>query len=433
MLVSHGYPPFGLAGVERVTEQTALALVQAGHEVTVMTRRVTPVPRLPVIERSTRSGVEIVRIDGGGITPDGPFPGHQSRLDRIFERLLLELMPDVVVIGHLMAHSSEYVAIAHRWGIPVVLELHDFYTVCERAHLERPSGELCQGPDGGRACARHCFADQESAEGRWALRTHLFNVALTNADALVCPSQFVADYFQQQGPSSEKVRVIPNDISFAPSTATTGTVTTWTAEQPLHFASLGVATPHKGQHVVVEALRKARLSEVRYSLFGALTQPYAHQLREAAQRIDHLELRTYGVYEPASLPMLLADVDAVIIPSLVWETFSIVAREAMACGVPVIASRIGALPEAVREGENGLLFAAGSSAELAVLLSALDADRMKLGRLRAGIRWTDWTSASDRTSRLTAVLGEVCSAGVRQGTTDVERHETGALRALFGA
>jgi glycosyltransferase involved in cell wall biosynthesis len=434
-MVSHGYPPWGLAGVERVTQQSARALSEAGHDVTVLSRKVTPAPLLPAAERPRRrDGVQVVMVGGGGEPHGGPFPGHQDRLERIFEQLLLEVLPDVVVMGHLFAHSPGYVQVAHRWRIPVVLELHDFYTVCERAHLERPSGELCRGPEGGRACARHCFAEQEDAAGRWALRTHLFNLAARNAEALVCPSRFVADRFHELGVARERVEVIPNGIAFAEHPVAAGVKpAARSPREPLHLASLGVATPHKGQHIVVEALRKARLRAVRYTLFGALTQPYARDLRRTADRSKSVELRTYGPYDPSSLPELLADVDAVIVPSLVWETFSIVAREALACGVPVIASRLGALPEAVREGENGLLFTPGATSELAELLQRLDADRPALARLRDEIRPTDWISVEERTGRLEAVLEHVRAQGATWSDTETEQPDLGALRTLLTA
>ncbi|MFI5003720.1 MAG: glycosyltransferase [Solirubrobacterales bacterium] len=440
LMVSHGYPPWGLAGVERVTQQTARALGEAGHEVTVLARRATPAPPLPRAERPRRSeGVRVVMVGGGGMPRGGPFPGHEDRMERIFEQLLLEVLPDVVVIGHLLGHSPGYVQVAHRWRIPVVLELHDFYTVCERAHLERPSGELCQGPERGRACAQHCFAEQEDAAGRWALRTHLFNLAATHADALVCPSRFVADYYLRElGASHERIQVIPNGLVLADRTVARGARGARESEQvdrphsePLHLASLGVATPHKGQHVVVEALRKARLPAARYTLFGALTQPYTSDLRETADRSAGIELRTYGPYDPALLPGLLADVDAVIVPSLVWETFSIVAREALACGVPVIASRLGALPEAVREGENGLLFAPGATSQLAELLQRLDVDRPALARLRDGIRPSDWITVGERTRRLEAVLEEVCDRASTWGEREAAQPDLGALRTLL--
>lgn len=430
LLVSHGYPPFGLAGVERVTEQTALALTAASHEVTVLSRRATPAPRLPSIERTRRiHGVGVVMIAGGGRPPGGPFPGFQDRLEQIFERLLLELLPDVVVIGHLIAHSPRYISIAHRWRTPVVMELHDFYTVCERAHLERPTGELCRGPEGGRACATHCFPHQESSLLRWELRTHLFRHAVADADALIAPSEFVADYFRRRHAPSTPIHVIPNGVAFAGGPPPV----TERRNGPLHIASLGPVTPHKGAHVVVEALRSARLPAARYTLFGAVEQPYVRDLREAAEQIDGLALRTYGSYEPASLPLLLADVDLVVIPSLVWETFSIVAREAMACGVPVIASRLGALPEAVREGENGLVFTAHRASELAAILQKLDADRSALARLRAGIRPADWITAGERARRLEQVLRRVRANGVETAEVDAEQPEFGGLRTLLGS
>jgi glycosyltransferase involved in cell wall biosynthesis len=432
LLVSHGYPPFGLAGVERVTEQSALALAAAGHAVTVLSRRTAPAPSLPRIERLRHwDGVDVVMIAGGAAPPGGPFPGYQPRLERIFERLLLELLPDVVVIGHLAMHSPGYVAIAHRWGIPVVVELHDFYTVCERAHLERPSGELCSGPDGGRACAQHCFPHQEDATARWALRTHLFSLALSQADALICPSRFVADYFEGLGLSHVQIQVIPNGIRISGASPVAVGAAAHRGERPLRLASLGVVTPHKGAHIVVEALRKARLDSVEYTLFGALTKPYVQRLRKSAQCSSGVRLRTYGAYDPASLPQLLADVDAVIIPSLVWETFSIVAREAMACGVPVIVSRLGALPEAVREGENGLLFTPGSTAELAEILRRLDADRSILQGLREGIRSTDWITIEERTGQLEAVLQRAREVSIDRSSFRALGADLGALRKLL--
>ena len=430
LLVSQGYPPFGLTGVERVTEQTGLALTSAGHEVTVLSRRLTPVPPLPSVERTRhRGGVDLVMIAGGGAPPDGPFPGFQDRLERIFERLLIELLPDVVVIGHLTTHSPGYISIAHRWRIPVVMELHDFYTVCERAHLQRPTGELCSGPEGGRACARHCFPDQKDALLRWALRTHLFRNAVTQADALIAPSAFVANYFRRRHGPSIPMHLIPNGVAFDDSRPPVPRP----REGPLHFGSLGPVTRHKGAHVVVDALRRARLPAARYTLFGAVEQPYMRELREAAEHIDGLELRSYGPYEPTLLPLLLADVDFVVIPSVVWESFSIVAREAMACGVPVIASRLGALPEALREGENGLLFTAHATSELAAILQMLDADRSVLARLRAGIRPTDWITAGERARRLEEVLERVRAKGVEHGELATEPSELGALRSLLAS
>jgi glycosyltransferase involved in cell wall biosynthesis len=103
----------------------------------------------------------------------------------------------------------------------------------------------------------------------------------------------------------------------------------------------------------------------------------------------------------------------------------------MCCGVPVIASRLGALPEAMREGENGLLFTAGSSSELAVLIRSLDKDRSLLEKLRDGISLTDWIGVDERVRRMEAVLNQVCAINTGWDGMRIERQESQALRALL--
>ena len=400
LLVTHRYPPLGIAGVERLSEQTARTLTGSGHEVTVLTRDETSMSEGPRLLRTRRAGVPVQIIEGGGPS-HGRFPRLAPALDRLFERVLIEVNPDVVLLSHLLGHSPSYLAIAHRWGVPVVMELHDFYVACERAHLQRFSGERCVGPEGGRACATHCFPQGARALERWALRSHLFRRALEQADALVCPSSFVEQYFREHfGPGLPPIHVIGNGVDFegfAPSLPDVD-------RRELHLAFIGVVAEHKGVHVVLDALRLARLPASRLTLIGDVSPPYLRSLRRMSDKIDNFELRAYGRFEPAELPWLLADVDAVIVPSIVWETYSIVAREAFACGVPVIASRLGALTEAIRHGENGLLFEPGFPLDLATNLQLLASDPAHLRSLRDGIRATDWMSVKERTLRLERLL-----------------------------
>lgn len=402
LLVCHGYPPFGVAGVERLSAQTAEALVARGHEVTVMTRRPSAAPPTLTLERIEHAGVPVVSVAGAGATI-GRFPGHERSLERIFESLLTEVAPDVVLITHLLHHSPGYVAVAHRWGIPVVLELHDFFAICPRIHLQRRSGELCDGPEGGKACATHCFSEQSEAELRWALRSRSFGEALRCADEVLAPSRFVAEVFAPLRAGASPIRVVENPV------ATLGPVLSDPdPSAPLHLASIGVLVEHKGFQVVVEALRRARLPAARYTIFGVALWPESRELHEAADEVPGLDLRLFGGFSPAHLPALLAEAHAVVVPSIVAETYSIVAREAFACGRPVIASRIGALPDAIRSDENGWLFQPGDPSDLAALLQRLNGDRSLLQRAGAGARSTAVTSVVSRTERLEGLL-EVAS------------------------
>lgn len=402
LLVCHGYPPTGVAGVERLSAQTAEGLVEHGHEVTVLTRQPSEHPPTLALQREVRKGIPVISIVGAGARSDR-FPGDEPALERLFERTLVELMPDVVLATHLLHHSPGYVAVAHRWGIPVVLELHDFFTICPRLHLQRRSGDLCKGPEGGRACAEHCFGDQAEAKLRWALRSRSFADALRSADEVLGPSQFLADVFGEVRGADRPLHIVENAVTpFGP---------VLRAEPepggPLRLASIGVTVEHKGFQVVVEALRLAGLPSSSYTVLGVALKPLSQQLRLAAEKVDGLDLRLFDGFSPSHLPALLADIDAVIVPSLVPETYSIAAREAFACGLPVIASRIGALPEAIREEDNGWLFEPGNTAELADLLRRLYHDQSLLRQAAAGIRPGDVTSVADRTAQVEALLREV--------------------------
>jgi glycosyltransferase involved in cell wall biosynthesis len=247
----------------------------------------------------------------------------------------------------------------------------------------------------------------------------LFRHALQSADALICPSRFAADYIRDNfAPRTMPLHVIGSgvDIVGRPGAAARSD------SHPLHLACVGAVVNFKGVHVVLEALRLAGLPEVRLSLFGFRIEPYFRRLVAIAETIDGLDFHAYGAFDRPELPILLGDVDLVIVPSIEYETYSMVAHEAMACGIPVVASRLGALPEAIRHGENGLLFEPGSAAELASILHTLDTERDRLDALRAGIRRDDWISLPERTSRLEGVLDEVLSRekGVTAATTEFE-------------
>ncbi|WP_445148479.1 glycosyltransferase [Baekduia sp. Peel2402] len=428
LIVSHGFPPYGIAGVERVAHQTATSLAARGHDVTVLTRRPTQAPPTLALERDRVDGVPVIRIAGGDST-FGLFPGREDLLERIFERVLAEATPDVVVFAHLLHQSAGDVAVAQRWGIPTVLELHDFYTACPLAHLQRVDGSRCGGPEGGRACAAHCFGHQEQAEARWSLRALEFGQALRDADAVLAPSRFVAEYFAEArdaGAARTPIYVLGNGVGL-PGVGGPRPVRR-APQEPLRLASVGVVTGHKGIHTVIQALRLAEIGEIHYTLFGKVVEDYADALRALAARVPGLTLQFAGAFQPAELPRLLTGIDLALVPSIVWETYSIAAREAFACGIPVVASRLGALPEAVRDGENGRLFEAGDARDLAGILHGLDADRDALAALANGIADGDWMTVDDRTDAVEALLSEVVAAGARRSGP---ARELAALRAAF--
>jgi glycosyltransferase involved in cell wall biosynthesis len=131
---------------------------------------------------------------------------------------------------------------------------------------------------------------------------------------------------------------------------------------------------------------------------------------EIARRIEQMERRELvhcaGALPRSAMPGFWGAVDVAVVPSL-YEPFGLVALEALACGVPVIASAVGGLKEIVLDGESGLLVPPGDVSALARALRLLltdDSLRMRLG-VGARLRAREF-SLQRRSSELLALLEE---------------------------
>jgi glycosyltransferase involved in cell wall biosynthesis len=118
--------------------------------------------------------------------------------------------------------------------------------------------------------------------------------------------------------------------------------------------SLGRICPEKGFHIAIRAAKKAG---VQLFLTGQVFPFETHQRYFAEQILPELDsLRRFiGPTTMRRKRRLLASARCLIAPSLVPETSSLVAREALACGTPVIAFDRGALPEVIDDGKTGFI------------------------------------------------------------------------------
>ena len=176
--------------------------------------------------------------------------------------------------------------------------------------------------------------------------------------------------------------------------------------------SVGRIEPFKGTDVFVQAV--ALLSErVRMLVVGGgEDEPGVAWLRDAARADGVGDLLDWRAAVPQSdLPAYYAAADICVVPSL-HEMFGLVALEAMACGIPVVASDAGGLRELVRHGETGLLCRPGDAAALAEALDALLGDASFAGRMGAkGALRAERFTWDVSAARLAAVYEQVVSTG----------------------
>jgi len=154
--------------------------------------------------------------------------------------------------------------------------------------------------------------------------------------------------------------------------------------EDLLVVSVGRLVGWKGLRVVLDAV--AGLPErIRYLVIG--TGPEEENLREQAKRAGiEGRVRFFGRAVHTELPRLLSQCDLFVQPSIGEEAFGISVVEAMSCGLPVLASRNGGLPEIVVEGETGALLTPGAVPEWQKAIADAAADRERLRKLGRNAR-----------------------------------------------
>jgi glycosyltransferase involved in cell wall biosynthesis len=178
--------------------------------------------------------------------------------------------------------------------------------------------------------------------------------------AVLTPSAFVKDQFLRYYPSfRSKMKVLPLGIF-----PIEGQRRSQAGNGRIRFCYFGTILPIKGVHLLIDAFKTLPREKTHLTIYGSRNPwmgTYYDRLKESAKGFS-IDFR--GFFKRESLAEALSDQDVVILPSVCYESFSFVIREANSLGLPVIASRIGAIPEAVKEGVNGFLFKSGNSDDL---------------------------------------------------------------------
>jgi glycosyltransferase involved in cell wall biosynthesis len=288
-------------------------------------------------------------------------------------------------------------------SIPFLLTLHDYWWICANAQLLTNYGrKLCAGPVGYLNCAR-CVLARARLSGLWlaippiaallAWRSRLLRKALAHAAQLIAPSGFVASWYGAHGVPDRKIVLLPHGLE-RPTDLDRARGRT----ASIKLAYVGGLAWQKGVHILVEALRGLEdRAELLVAGDETLDPDYVAGLRSEASA----NVRFLGSLSREKVWRLLSQVDAVAVPSLWNETFSLLLHEAHASGLPVLASRLGALTEAVDHERNGLLLTPGQVGEWRSAIQRLVDEPGLLATLRAGV--TDPMTLDEHVDRIEAI------------------------------
>jgi glycosyltransferase involved in cell wall biosynthesis len=354
----HQYPPEFIGGVEVYTQEVARALARRGRQVAVFCRSYAAGHSA---DTNQQDGITIYRLSTGASSPaqrvlaTWRHPGILAH----WQRVINEFQPHLVHVQHLMGLPVGLIAYLHRMRIPYLITLWDYWWICANANLlTNYDHSLCDGPKAYLNCAR-CAVARTGKRSSWILgplfvslfadRNRRLKRLLRHAARLIAPSEFVQRWSsQQQLPEDLLLLVKPGIIPVR--------LPCKRRADHLRVLYVGGLAAHKGVHILVEAIRGVT-GAIRLYVAGSLsTHPqYVSQLRQMAdERIVFLgELGREETWQA------MANADVAAVPSLWHETFCFVAHESLTAETPVLASNVGALPEAVHDGINGFLLPPG--------------------------------------------------------------------------
>jgi glycosyltransferase involved in cell wall biosynthesis len=139
---------------------------------------------------------------------------------------------------------------------------------------------------------------------------------------------------------------------------------------PVVFCYAGSFNGYKGTHLLVEAFKGVRSANALLKIYGSGTEEsYVKDLTAMAQGDGRIEF--CGVYPEEKTGEILSGVDVIVIPSLCYESYSMILHEALASNVPVVATNLGGLAEKIEDGVNGFLFTSGDTEQLRTVLQKI--------------------------------------------------------------
>lgn len=271
------------------------------------------------------------------------------------KKIIDEFSPDIVHVHNFFPMLSPSIFYACRSKrVPVVLTLHNYRILCPTGllmHEGKPNERsLAEGP---WWALRHRVY-QRSWIGTFVLCLmislhHKLGTWRRLVDVFVTFTNFGRIRFEAGGIPADRIIVKPNF-------ANSGVLSDEAVRKGILY--VGRLSSEKGVVTMLDAMRAPSGESLRSSLELIGDGPLAGLVTERG-------VKWLGQLTPDEVRSHMQAAQALLIPSICYEGFPMVLVEAYACGLPVIASRIGALAELVEDGVTGLLFEPGDTEQLA--------------------------------------------------------------------
>ena len=474
LLVTQSFFPESVGGTEYYTLNLARKLLEKGWDVKVVSGMRDLTQQRYEVREINYEGLKVIKVNN---PPEfctkfiEYFLDHT--IDHIFEKIVSSERPDIIHFQHTAYLSSRLPEIAHQLKVKSVFTLHDYWYMCNRSQLLRPSEDICPGPSGGIYCATCYDPSHPSQAGtpkypllNWTLQTRLLrrlNIKawlspeikqklkrflyrgpeLSNPDPrepdayrptpelwailehsfrlrfmkkqltfpafVISPSLHLKKRYEAEG--FREITYIPH--GFDPQEK----IVNPRLNEKLVLAYLGNITTVKGADILLKELKHVKKRQnVKMLFYGkSLDGVYQNRLEALAQDIPDVDISFHGPYKGNdALREILAGVHAVVFPSVWEENHPLVIKEALLHGVPVISSSLGGAPESIEDGVNGFVFDPYKEGDLAEKINLLFEKREILERIIIGARETQIETMNDHVEKIVNIYHAAISRNYQE-------------------
>ena len=175
----------------------------------------------------------------------------------------------------------------------------------------------------------------------------------------------------------------------------------WSNNTPLRIGFIGNVSKVKGVDILVKAFIKSKIDATLTIAGMATDKPFLEELESYKKGNNSIKVVGY-----MNSQEFYRQIDIIVIPSVWPDTFPTVAFEACANNVPVICSRIGGLPEIIKQDINGILFTPGSVDELTTIYNNITQDKLNKWKTNARNSVKEMTDPEGMFNKLENILKE---------------------------
>lgn len=399
--VIHSFPPYNTAGSEVYTYNLSRELAKR-HKVFVFHRINDPYKKEYELTNSPYDGLLIYTINNTFRHCDSFEMTYKNNIiGEKFGLILDQIKPDIVHIQHLLYLSAKIIEEIKKRKIPMVFTLHDYWLICPQGQLFKNNIKLCNREDNSECinCILHHLSIKKHIFNTYCLLKKtipecLFQVIksiyltyskfvflnkdkalflieeriayikdiCSKIDLLISPSQLLKRKFIKFGIPEDKITLLSYgfDLDFFKNLQKI-------PSDKLRFGFIGNLLPAKGVHILIQTFNKIRNDNVELRIYGRVSSykgTLGNYLRYLKKVTGSKNIKFMGGFACERIAETFSDIDVLVVPSIWYENSPLVIQEAFLSKTPVIASRIGGIPELISDGASGLLFNPGDVNDL---------------------------------------------------------------------